>query len=93
MGDGVDAACQPADDRDPGPGQPGGDEARRLLAIDRGPAGADDGHGPLVARLDAAPDIEDGRGVKDLAQIGGIGSIVPGEYLDLGPGQLFDFGV
>ena len=84
VGDGVDPAGHAADHRHAGLGQAGAHHPRSLLAIDRGPARADNGHSPLVARLDPAPHVENGRRIVYLAEIGRIVGIIPGK--DVHPG-------
>jgi hypothetical protein len=86
VGDGVDAPGHSADDGDPGPGHVSTQHARGFLAIDRCPPGADDGHGPLVAGLNAPAHIQDRRRIVDLAQVRWVVGAVPGE--DVGPQPL-----
>ncbi len=80
-----------ADYRHAGLGQAAGHHPRSLLAIDRGPARADNGHSPFVPLLDPAPHIENGRRIEYLAEIGRIVGIIPGKDVDPGlcqPGHL-----
>ncbi len=79
MGDCVDAAGKAADDADAVAGELVGDLLGHLAAVGRRTAGADDGDGPLIDRSELAADVEDGRGVVDLLEEGGVGVVVPGE--------------
>ena len=66
VGDGIDAACQSADDGDARSRHVVREGAGRLTSVGRRLPGADDGHGALVLRRQLPTDVEHRRQVVDL---------------------------
>jgi hypothetical protein len=68
VGGRVDSPGQPADHRQPGPRQSSRKAFRHLPAVVRAAAGSDHRHSQLIARLQGAAAIKDGRGIGYLRQ-------------------------
>ena len=90
MGFAVDAGGHAADDAESGAGQCSSQLGGDLFAVGGYAAGADDGDGALVVGAGQVTlDIKQGRRVRNLAQLGGVGRVVPGDCASAVFGQFF----
>lgn len=92
MGGGIDAAGQPGDDGQSGPGELEGKLAGGFAAVVCEFAGAHDADGVKVAFLQPSPDVEDGGGVEGVAEGSGVFIILPGQDLNIAFFGEGDFG-
>ncbi len=85
MGDGIDAAREPADHGHLVGGKPARHFLSHLPAVHAHATRADDGDRPLVGGRERAADEQNGRPVEDLLQLPRVARIVPGDRGDAVP--------